>query len=258
MTNGRCNSWASAGCGICAPPKSAITRANGRALIDEWIALQGSWHPIAWRPEILARRITSWLSQAPLVLQRRRRAILPPLHAQPRAAGSLSAWHVAGEAREGAPRLQAVVALAYAALCLERQQRHLRGAVKRLIEELQKQNSLPTAAISAAIRSALIELLLDLLPLRQAFASRNVPPPDPLLNALDRMMPMIRFMLHGDGRLALFNGGPKVADGWAQTLLSYDDGRNKASQSRRAGYQRIACRQTLLLQMLAAPPAALR
>jgi uncharacterized heparinase superfamily protein len=35
---------------------STITRANARALVDEWIGLQGTWHPVAWRPEIVARR----------------------------------------------------------------------------------------------------------------------------------------------------------------------------------------------------------
>src|SRR5207244_2778744 len=48
--------------------ESGITRANARALVDEWISLQGSWHPIAWRTDVLARRIMSWLSQATLVL----------------------------------------------------------------------------------------------------------------------------------------------------------------------------------------------
>src|ERR1700749_1944029 len=48
--------------------ESGITRANARALVDEWITLQGAWHPVAWRPEILARRIISWLSQAPLIV----------------------------------------------------------------------------------------------------------------------------------------------------------------------------------------------
>ena len=48
---------------------SGITRAHARALVAEWIALQGSWNSLAWRPEIVARRIISWLSQAPLVLQ---------------------------------------------------------------------------------------------------------------------------------------------------------------------------------------------
>src|SRR5580704_3240294 len=44
--------------------ESGITRANARALLDEWITLQGSWHPVAWRPDVLSRRIISWLSQA--------------------------------------------------------------------------------------------------------------------------------------------------------------------------------------------------
>ena len=48
---------------------SAITRANARALVDDWITLQGGWHPLGWRADILSRRIISWLSQAPLVLQ---------------------------------------------------------------------------------------------------------------------------------------------------------------------------------------------
>src|SRR5215204_7729713 len=49
--------------------ESGITRANARALVDEWISLQGSWDSVAWRPYVVARRIMSWLSQAPLVLQ---------------------------------------------------------------------------------------------------------------------------------------------------------------------------------------------
>src|SRR5438445_8951685 len=46
---------------------SAITRANARALVDEWITLQSTRDPVAWRPEVLARRIISWLSQSTLV-----------------------------------------------------------------------------------------------------------------------------------------------------------------------------------------------
>src|SRR5438045_3660561 len=47
---------------------SAITRANARALVDEWIALHRSRDPIGARPDVLARRIVSWLSQAKLLL----------------------------------------------------------------------------------------------------------------------------------------------------------------------------------------------
>src|ERR671923_44849 len=48
--------------------ESGITRANARALVDEWIALNSSHDAVAWRADVVARRVMSWLSQAPLVL----------------------------------------------------------------------------------------------------------------------------------------------------------------------------------------------
>ena len=47
---------------------SGITRANARALVDEWIAMKGAGNAVAWRPEVMARRVMSWITQAPLVL----------------------------------------------------------------------------------------------------------------------------------------------------------------------------------------------
>ena len=31
--------------------ETAIARANARALVDEWIGLQGGWHPLGWRTD---------------------------------------------------------------------------------------------------------------------------------------------------------------------------------------------------------------
>ena len=70
---------------------SAITRANARSLIDDWITIQGSWH---------AGRLAAGNSVAPdhLLAQPvalhpagRRCALLPPLHPQPVAPGALPA-----------------------------------------------------------------------------------------------------------------------------------------------------------------------
>src|SRR5262249_61121912 len=110
--------------------------------------------------------------------------------------------------RDGVPRLQAAIALAYAALCMAAQQRHIRSATKRLSDELTRQ-ILPDGGHISRNPGALIELLVDLLPLRTAFTARNVVPPPALLHAIDRMMPMLRFFRHGDGNFAPFNGmGP--------------------------------------------------
>src|SRR5204862_7593506 len=162
---------------------SAITRANARALVDEWISLQGAFDTVdAWRPDLVARRIISWLCQAPLVLHeadmRFYRRFLRNLTRQVR---YLRRSYAA--TRDGVPRLQAVTALSYAALCMQGQARMLKSVTRMLNDELGRQ-VLPDGGHASRNPGALVELLLDLLPLRQAFAARNVPPPPALNNAI--------------------------------------------------------------------------
>src|SRR6185437_10144791 len=90
---------------------------------------------------------------------------------------------------------------------------------------------------------ALIDLLIDMLPLRKTFAARNIAPPPALLNAIDRMMPMLRFFRHGDGTIALFNGMSGTPSDLLATLLAYDDthGTPMASMPH-TGFQRLDAR----------------
>ena len=233
--------------------ESGITRANARALVDEWIAVQGSWDPIAWQPEIMARRIVAWLSHAPLILHdaddQFYRRFLRSLVRQVR-----YLRHTAIEARDGVPRMQALVALAYAALCMAGQARHMRGTIKQLVAEIERQ-ILPDGGHISRNPGALIELLLDFLPLRQAFQARNIAPPPQLNNAIDRMMPMLRFFRHGDGTFAHFNGmGPTLPDLMA-TILAYDDARGAPlSNAPHSGYQRVELGEMVLLMDVGGPP----
>jgi uncharacterized heparinase superfamily protein len=218
--------------------ESAITRANGRALVDEWITLQGTWHPLAWRPDVLSRRIISWLSQATLVLQdadvRFYRRFLRSLVRQ-----VSYLRHTAGDARRSVAHLQAIFALANAALCIAGQKRRIRSATAALQQELERQ-ILPDGGHIGRDPGAIIEILLELLPLRQAYASRNIAPPPALLNATDRMMPMLRFFRHSDGSFARFNGmGPTPAD-LLLTLMAYDETRGApVANAPHSGYQRL-------------------
>jgi uncharacterized heparinase superfamily protein len=232
---------------------SAITRANARALVDEWISLRGSGNAVAWRPEVVARRILSWISQAPLVLDdsdvRFYRRFMRSLSRQVR-----QLRHTAPNARDGVPRLQAMIALMYATLCMANQARHIKHAVKRLGDELDRQ-ILPDGGHVSRNPGALIEILIDLLPMRQVFTARNMPPPAALLNAVDRMMPMLRFFRHGDGNFALFNGmGPTRTD-LLTTVLAYDDARGTpVSNAAHSGYQRLEAAGTVVIMDTGRPP----
>jgi uncharacterized heparinase superfamily protein len=234
--------------------ESAITRANARALVDEWISLQGAFDTVdAWRPDLVARRIISWLCQAPLVLHeadmRFYRRFLRNLTRQVR---YLRRTYKA--ARNGLPRLQAIMALNYAALCMQGQARTLKSVMRLLTNELERQ-VLPDGGHASRNPGALVELLLDLLPLRQAFAARNVLPPAALNNAIDRMMPMLRFFRHADGNFALFNGmGPTRSD-LVSTVLAYDDARGTpVANAPHSGYQRVQVGDALLIIDAGPPP----
>jgi uncharacterized heparinase superfamily protein len=232
---------------------NAITRANARALVDDWITVQGSGNGIAWRPDVLSRRIISWLSQGPLVLTetdaRFYRRFLRSLTRQIR-----YLRRVLGQTREGAPRLQAAIALTSAALCMQNEMKHLRTSVKRLSDELDAQ-ILPDGGHVSRNPGTLVDILLDLLPLRQAFSARQLPPPQALNNAIDRMMPMLRFFRHGDGNFALFNGMGPTAPDMNATVLAYDDARGTpVANAPHSGYQRMEINQTVVLVDTGRPP----
>ncbi len=234
--------------------ESGITRANARALVDEWIALQGSWHPIAWRPDVVSRRVISWLSQSTLVLQdadvRFYRRFLRSLTRQVR-----YLRHTAGDAHRGIARMQAVIALAYAALCIAGQARHIKSSTERLKEEIERQ-ILPDGGHVSRDPGAVIEILLEFLPLRQAFTARNIAPPQALLNAIDRMMPMLRFFRHSDGTFAHFNGMGATPADHIFTLLAYDETRGAPlSSAPYSAYQRLEAHGgVLIMDTGRAPP----
>jgi uncharacterized heparinase superfamily protein len=235
---------------------TALTRANARSLVEDWISNPHK-RAVGRRPDVLARRVISLLSQAPMVLGD--------------TDGKFYRRYLRGLTREirylrystldipdGVPRLQVLIALCYASLCLANQARHIRTATRKLSDELQRQ-ILPDGGHVSRNPGALIDLLIDLLPLRQTFAARNVAPPPPLLNAIDRMMPMLRFFRHGDGSFALFNGMSAAPSDLLATLLAYDDthGAPMASMPHN-GFQRLdAGAMTVIMDTGPPPPPSL-
>jgi len=233
---------------------TALTRANARALVEDWISNPPHNRPVARRADVLSRRVISLLSQAPLVLgetdNKFYRRYLRGLTREIR-----YLRYAMLDMPDGVPRLQVVIALCYASLCLANQARHIRNTSRRLSDELQHQ-ILPDGGHVSRNPGALIELLIDLLPLRQTFAARNIAPPPALLNAIDRMMPMVRFFRHGDGSIALFNGMSGTPSDLLATLLAYDDTHGTPMSSMpHTGFQRLDAGPTTMIMDTGAPPA---
>ena len=232
---------------------TALARANARSLVDEWISLHGGGEPAARAPEVTARRLISWICHSPLIVEGADRAFYRRfLKSLARQSRLLAA--AAPATPEGAPRILVAGALCYSGLCLSGEPRMLKAAAKSLGEALDAQ-ILADGGHVGRNPATLVELLLDLIPLRQAFAARSVSPPQGLISAIDRMTPMLRFFRHGDGEFAQFNGaGPTSAD-LVATILAYDDARGApVEDAPHSGYQRLVAGPSLVLMDAGGPP----
>jgi uncharacterized heparinase superfamily protein len=218
---------------------TAVSRANARALVDDFLSLAGKPSQIAaWEPEVAARRMVAFLSQSPVILDGADRGFYQRfMKALGRTQVFLERKVVGGFA--GEPRLLAAVALAEFWLCTDSGRHLIRKGTRLLVEELERQ-ILPDGGHISRNPERLLELLPDLLPLRQAYSARGLQPPPQLLNAIDRMMPMLRLFRHGDGALALFNGMGVTPPELIATILAYDDVRARPlTNARHSGYQRL-------------------
>ena len=231
---------------------TALARANARAFVSDF--LSGRGHPQLARPvPVAARRLIAFLCQSPLVLEGADHAFY---HAFLRAIGR-GARDLEHSLRRGvAPqsRLLAAVALCYAGLCCEGLEAILRRSTRILSRELDRQ-VLPDGGHRSRDPRFVMELLLDLLPLRQSFLSRSVDPPEALLRAIDRMLPLLRLLRQGDASLSHFNGMGATAADHLATLLVYDGVQGQPMmRAPAAGYERLEGGGLVLVADVGASP----
>ncbi len=233
---------------------TALARANARALVDDWISLRGNpSRCIDWEPQVAARRLLAWLSQSPIILHGADRSFYRRvMKALGRTQGYLASALAGG--LTGEPRLVVAIALAEYGICAEGSGKAQIRSAKILGDELNRQILADGCHMSRNPR-VIVDLLLDLLPLTQAFSARGLQPPDQLLNSIDRMLPMVRMFRHADGSLAHFNGMGLTQPESLAVVLAYDDARAKALiNAPHGGYQRLEGGSSIVLADCGAPP----
>jgi uncharacterized heparinase superfamily protein len=231
-----------------------LAAANARALVADWIAAHGSHIAgVAWEPATTAKRLIAWLQHSSVVLQGAEfafyRSFLKSLAMQIRYLRS-----VVREMPEGEGKLRARIALAYAALSLPAPASALRNATRNLADELERQ-ILPDGGHISRNPMAIMELLADLLPLRQTYANQAESPPQALFGAVERMLPALRFFRHADGSLAHFNGmGVTIHERVAAILRHDDTAGAPLLHAPHSGYERLAMGGTVVVADTGMPP----
>lgn len=205
--------------------QDGIAREKARALIADWFGCCSKAPPLAWDVSVSARRVIALLSHAGFVLDDANAQFYDTMMS-----GLTRELHILSinqtEAGRTLARLQAYTALILAGLCIAEQQTYASACLGAFSTELDKQILQDGGHVSRNPNS-LVELMLDLLPLRQCFAARSLEAPEALRAAIGRMAPMMRFLRLGDGSLGRFNGmGPTHAD-LVATVLAYDEDNGK-------------------------------
>ncbi len=231
-----------------------LARSNARAVVEDWLSLyKRPGGEVVWDTDIVARRALSFLAQSPLVLSDADHDLYRNfVRSLLRHASVLRS--AMGSADPGTPRMTAAIAIALIGLSLSNQERLARAGLDRVDAELEAQ-ILPDGGHISRNPAALVDILVDLLPLRQALIARGLVPSETLLHSIDRMMPMLRFFRHGDGAFVHFNGVASSAAGLVATVISYDETLGMpAASATYSGYERVEARDSLLLVDAGGPP----
>lgn len=231
-----------------------LASANARALVADWIAGPGRRiSGVPWEPPVVAKRIIAWLQHSTTVLNGSDfafyRAFLKSLALQVR-----YLRRVAPEMAMGEDRLRARVALAFAALSLPASLTAMRAASRHLSAELDRQVLADGGHISRN-PAAILDLLADLLPLRQTYANEAEAPPEALLGAVERMLPALRFFRHQDGTLARFNGMGATSHDRVAAILRHDEtGGSPVLHAPHSGFERLTMGGVTVIADTGAPP----
>lgn len=221
-----------------------VAHQRARKLVKDWIAGEPRWSKIAWRGDVMGRRLSSWVAHYDFFAVGADAAFRENVMARI----ALEARHLARVvpgALEGAALLSAAKGLALASLALAGFSRVFTRAMDLLGRELPRQ-ILGDGGHIERCPSLQLHILRDLVDLRAALVAAQQPVPDELLNAIDRMAPMLRFFRLGDGGLAVFNGGFEE-EGWlADLVLSRAEARGKPLPAApHSGFQRLSAGRTI-------------
>ena len=227
-------------------------RAQARTYMSAWIVANQKWHPVSWRPDVLARRICNWLTHAEFV--------------SAGADGDFAEKFLDNIARQvrhlrragrfvpnGVDRMSITKSLIYSALCLPNSIRFVPRQIKA-VARMSEGQILPDGGHIERNPMSQMEALRHLIDIRSVLNTATIEIPEALQRAIDRAAPMLRFYRHGDGGFALFNGSTESESWLIDVVLTKAEARGKPLTSvPHTGFERVSVNRTLVIADTGAP-----
>ena len=228
-------------------------RARAGTLLVGWVAHNRKWQELSWRPDILGERLSAWLAFYEFLTTEQdttKTVLLEMAMVQARHLGR-SCSQAPGDAR----MFKAIQGLIFAAVCLPGAETLLDQAFELLEKQIRTQ-VFPDGGHMERNPSRLLDVLSRFNQIRALLLAAHVEVPLSLQGVIDRMTPMLRALRHGDGGLALFNGGFEEERTFIDTVLADTGVRGKALTSApHSGFQRLAAGRTVIIADTGIPPS---
>ncbi len=222
-----------------------------RAYVGDWIAANRGWSPIAWRSDVLGRRLAAWLIAADILIAGAEETFAPPflasLATQARHLARLGAGAepAAGGLAVAKGRLAAALALGIGS------PRRAIGGVARAADHQILADGGPVQRSPAA----LLQALRDLLDIRGWLQAAGEPVPEAVTAAIARGVPMLRGLRLGDGGLTVAHGGKAADPRLIDAVLARSGVTGRAREDAPdAGFQRVASGGTVVVVDTGPPP----
>lgn len=221
-------------------------RRHARRLVEAWIADPPSRGSVAWRGDVVGRRLAIWLGLYEFFCASAddafRAAFLASVATQARRLERSSR-----RLPEGGRRLAALKGLLATIASLDGESGRLTAILDRIVVEL-PHVLLPDGCHRGRDPMIQLEVVRDLVDMRSVLRTLGHDAPDALTQAISTAAAVLRLLRHGDHRLALFNGAEEGEAWLIDSALAQSEARGRmARRAPHGGFERLAARRTLVI-----------
>ena len=242
---------------------NAVAGTHAKLMIQSWAESFWKWHAGSWRMDIVGERLSMWFSayefySAVEFINAEDEDYFEDVFfdAAIRQARHLSRCfsHDAREGCQGVGRLKALKGLLYSGIAFEGYDAYIEQALYHLDAELDIQIAGDGGHVSRSA-SQLFEALQVLLDIRMTLQAANIPLPEKIQHAIDRMGPALRFFRHNDKQLAAFNSTRFHSIDALDSVLRQAGVRGKTHNSLpNTGFERAVVGRASIVMDCGAPP----
>lgn len=226
---------------------------RSQELVDEWIDRNTQWNEIPWRVDVVGERTTNWLIYAPLILDTddviyRGRV----LDIMARSARHLMKYST--DLPEGPGGIKAIIGLILSGLFVPGGEGWLKEGSSLLRFAIGKE-ILVDGGIRSRNPQELLHLYMNFILLRDALEQAGGKAPEELSAVIMRMASNLKTIIHGDGKLPLFNGaGIQSHEDIYSALQKTGHGDVKLVNIEQSGFSRISNGKSIIIMDIG-PPA---